>query len=45
MSSIVAGLDGITSRLAALADNPDIPYETLVLGLSTLTTAFELYVS
>lgn len=45
MSSIVASLDGITSRLAALADNPEIPYESLVLALSALTTAFELYVS
>lgn len=45
MSSIVQGLDNFTSRLAALVDNPDIPYETLVLGLSALTTVWELYVS
>lgn len=45
MSSIVAGLNGLTSRLAAHADNPAIPYETLVLALSSLTTVFELYVS
>ncbi|BEI80436.1 hypothetical protein CcaverHIS002_0109650 [Cutaneotrichosporon cavernicola] len=45
LSSVVQGLDGITSRLADLADNPDIPYERLVISLSAVTTIWELYVS
>ncbi|WVQ97691.1 hypothetical protein IAU59_004805 [Kwoniella sp. CBS 9459] len=43
-NSIVSALDGVISRLAALADNPRINYQQLVIVTTWLQTAFEVYI-
>ncbi|OCF42102.1 STE24 endopeptidase [Kwoniella heveanensis CBS 569] len=43
-NSIVAALEGVISRLAALADNPKINYQQLVIISTWLQTAFEVYI-
>lgn len=44
MSGIVTKLDSVITQLADLADNPAFPYRTAVIWLSSLQTAWELYV-
>ncbi|WVR04304.1 hypothetical protein IAU60_001304 [Kwoniella sp. DSM 27419] len=41
---LVAALDGIISRLAALADNPSIDYKGIVITATWFQTMFEVYV-
>lgn len=43
MSFIAAALDGQIAKLAALADNPVIPYKDAVVYLTAIQTWFELY--
>ncbi|WVF70200.1 hypothetical protein IAT40_004988 [Kwoniella sp. CBS 6097] len=43
-NSVVAALEGVISRLTALADNPKINYQQLVIISTWLQTAFEVYI-